>query len=520
MLSERLEVRRLFAAPGANWKLAWSDEFNGTRLDGGKWNVGKPWTGPDGANGDPDAGTISYFTPNNVSVSGGTLHLTIQQQTVTDNLGRTFNYTSGYINTAGKFQMSSGYVEIRAQIPSGAGLWPAFWMVSNGWPPEDDVAEFVTGQNRLHQGLAYGSASNVQWDDMNTYTPLPTGFHTYGMQWGPGYQIFTMDGIITHVARGAHVPTVPMYLMLNTGVSQQFPPNDATVFPNSFDVDYVRFYQRTATPELSYGGFEGGNLGLWQGYANAIVTSDNPHSGGYALRLQGQTSLAQQTITGLQPNTTYVLTAYVAAADGNQGTVGVNSYGGPDVSAVTSGPVYAPISVTFKTGRTNHSAVVYGVQSYGSGYVWIDDVAIHQAAMIQNPGFELGSLGAWNASGSAAVVPGHAHSGAFALAGIAAGDEADQTLYGLLPGTTYRLTAWARVGSPDAQAALSVVDDSGVETDVTVGSMRYKPVSLTFTTSPTSTSATVFCTKLVGTGPVWFDDLRLTVPRVSARAKT
>jgi beta-glucanase (GH16 family) len=514
---ERLEVRRLFAAPGANWKLVWGDEFNGTHLNASKWNVGKPWTGPDGTNGDPDAGTLSYFTPNNVSVSGGMLHLTIQQQTVTDAMGRTFNYTSGYINTAGKFEMSSGYVEIRAQIPTGAGLWPAFWMVTNGWPPEDDVAEFITGENRFHQGLAYGSTSNVQWDDMNTYAPLPTGFHTYGMQWGPGYQIFTMDGIITHVARGAHVPTVPLFLMLNTGVSQLYPPNGSTVFPNSFDVDYVRVYQRTATPELSYGGFEGGGLGLWQGYANAIVTTDNPHSGTYALRLQGQTSSAQQTITGLQPNTTYVLTAYATAADGNQGTVGVNGYGGPDVSAVTTGSAYAPINVTFKTGRTNHSAVVYGLQSYGSGYVWIDDVAIHQAATIENPGFELGSLAAWNASGSASVVAGHAHGGAFSLTDVAAGDEADQTLYGLTPSTTYRLTAWARVGSTDTQASLAVIDDSDAETDVTSASTRYKQVSLTFTTSATSTFATVFCSKLVGSGPVWFDDLRLTAPRIPVR---
>jgi beta-glucanase (GH16 family) len=514
---ERLEVRQLFAAPGANWKLVWSDEFNGTHLTGSKWNVGKPWAGPDGTNGDPDAGTISYFTPNNVSVSGGMLHLTASQQSVTDSAGNTFNYTAGFVNTDGKFQMSSGYVEIRAQIPTDPGLWPAFWMVSNGWPPEDDVAEFVTGQNRFHQGLAYGSSANVQWDSMDQFTPLQGGFHTYGMQWGPGYQIFTMDGIITHVARGAHVPTVPMYLLLSTGVSQTFPPNGSTVFPNSFDVDYVRVYQRNATPELSYGGFEGGDLGLWQGHANAVVTTDNPHSGTYALRLQGETSSAQQTITGLQPNTMYVLTAYAAAADGNQGTVGVNGYGGADVSAVTSGSVYAPIRLTFKTGRTNHSAVVYGLQSYGSGYVWIDDVAIHQAATIQNPGFELAGLGAWNASGSASVVSGHAHSGNFALADIAAGDQADQVLYGLSPNTTYRLTAWVRVGSADARAQLSVIDDSGAETDFTSSAMRYKRISLTFTTSATSTSATIFCTNLVGGGPVWFDDLQLTVPHIPAQ---
>lgn len=515
---ERLEVRRLFAAPGANWKLVWGDEFNGTHLDGSKWNLGKPWAGVGGSTADPDSGGISYFSPSDVSVSGGMLHLITQQQDVVDGAGETLHYTSGFINTDGKFAMSSGYVEIRAQIPTDPGTWPAFWMVSsNGWPPEDDLAEFVTGQNRVHQGLAYGTSDNPQWDAVDSYSTLPTGFHTYGMQWGPGYQVFTMDGLITHVARGAYVPIVPMYLMLSTGVPGISPPNASTVLPNSFDVDYVRVYQHTTSPEVLYGGFEGGSLGLWQGQNTALVTTDNPHSGNYALRLQGYTSSAQQTITGLQPNTTYVLTAFAAAADGNQGTVGVTGYGGADLSGVTSGAAYSQINLTFKTGRTNRSAVVYAMQSQGVSYVWVDDVAIHQAATIQNPGFELGAIGAWNASGSAAVVTGHAHSGVFSLQEDGAGSSANQVIFGLVPNTTYKVTGWARLGVAGDLATISVIDDAGAETDATSTSTRYKQVSLTFTTSANSTSATVFCSKTIGDGSAWFDDLQIGVLRKPAR---
>lgn len=518
--AESLESRRLFAAPGANWRLAWSDEFNGNHLNGNTWSVGLPWSGPDGTNLDQGSGSISYISPADVMVSGGMLHLLTRQQTVAGANGQQFNYTAGFISSYGKFQMTYGYVEMRAQIPTDAGNWPAFWMLTpNGWPPEDDVAEFMTGQSLVHQGLAYGVRGDVRWDDTDIYNPLPTGFHTYGMQWAPGYQIFTMDGQITHVSRGSYVPNGPMYLLLSTAVAGQFPPNSSTVFPGSFDVDYVRVYQRTTTPEVLYGDFEGGALGPWLPTDTALVTSDNPHSGSYSLRFQGQQSEAQQTIAGLQPNTTYIVTAYAAAAAGNQATVGVRGYGGADVTQATISQAYVPITLTFKTGKTNHSAVVYGLQSYGAGYVWVDDVAIHKAATLLNPGFELGTVGDWNSGGSASVVAGHAHLGRFALEADAIGDEADQTIYGLMPGTTYRITAWVRVAGADDEASIAVMDDSGRQTAVTSSSTRYKPISLTFTTSATSTSATVFCSKLIGGGAVWFDDVSLTVPRVPARKR-
>lgn len=97
------------------------------------------------------------------------------------------------------------------------------------------------------------------------------------------------------------------------------------------------------------------------------------------------------------------------------------------------------------------------------------------------------------------------------------GDEADQTIYGLSPNTTYRITAFVRVGSVDGQASLAVLDEDGQQTAATSTSTRYKPLSVTLTTGSTSTSATIFCSKLVGSGPASFDDLTLAVSRVPVR---
>lgn len=503
------------SAPGANWKLAWSDEFNGNRVDGSKWSFGLPWA----SNGDQqsDNSFLSYNTPNNVSIGDGALHLSTQRQDATSPSGAVYHYTGAFMSTSGKFNMRSGYVEIRAQVPTGAGpgLWPAFWMLSDGWPPEDDVAEFQTSTNRSHQGLAYGGGGAVHWDDTNTYTPLPSGFHTYGMEWGNGYQIFNIDGKITHVTRGGYVPNVPMYLILDSEVDAGMPPTDATTFPNSFDVDYVRVYQRDATPYVSNGDFEGGSLGLWEGTGNAVVEQDQVLDGSASLRLEGSGSSVQQTITRLQPNTTYVLTADAQASDGNQASIGVNGYGGDDTSTTLTSTAVTPLSVSFTTGRGVTSGTIYGLQSGGTGDVWLDNVAIHQAGTLQNPGFELGTIGAWNATGPVSVVRG-AHGGLFALREDGSSATASQTVYGLLPNTTYRLTAWARVSGADDQASFGVQQDSGSPLVATVNAARYRQVALTFTTGSAPSAVTLFCSKLVGGGSAWFDDVQLTIPRKPA----
>ena len=77
---------------------------------------------------------------------------------------------------------------------------------------------------------------------IDTWSPLPLGWHTYGMEWGPGYQLYNIDGRITVRVYGDHVPSDKHYILLNSGIASDNPPTAATVFPNSFDVDYARVY--------------------------------------------------------------------------------------------------------------------------------------------------------------------------------------------------------------------------------------------------------------------------------------
>ncbi|HEY3285407.1 MAG TPA: glycoside hydrolase family 16 protein, partial [Armatimonadota bacterium] len=285
---ETLKGRGFLTAPGEAWKLAWSDEFGGRRLDAAKWSIGLPWRGDDGTNRHHNNQYASVIADDDVAVRGGALHLTTQRRSVPNPRGGSYAYTEGLITTSGKFECAFGYVEMRARLPveAGPGTWPAFWMLTRGWPPEMDILEYWGSRSRTHQGLATRSATGGQrWDSFHQSDVSLRGWHTYGLEWGPGYQRYNVDGKVTNAVYGSHVPAAPHYLLLNSGVESARPPTAATRFPNDFVVDYLRVYARPEVPALLKGDFEEPGLEPWGAWNQAAVVDYGARTGRRALRV-------------------------------------------------------------------------------------------------------------------------------------------------------------------------------------------------------------------------------------------
>ncbi|RZU49278.1 beta-glucanase (GH16 family) [Krasilnikovia cinnamomea] len=241
------------APAGGGWRLAWSDEFDGTGLDRSRWNLRRR------EGRDVDSG-CSVDSPRNAFVTGGTLTLRALREDVP--CGRaTRRYTQAYLDTIGKASWTYGRFEIRARSPGGprtsAGIWPAFWLrPDDAGHGEIDVTELPGGAawyDRFTVAI-FHDYSPVKQD---TRIALPggghpgDGFHTYATEWDPTALRWYVDGtLVWSRDRGTtgwfdEVFHKPYNIRLNLQVGGWLGEPDArTAFPADFVVDYVRVYQR------------------------------------------------------------------------------------------------------------------------------------------------------------------------------------------------------------------------------------------------------------------------------------
>jgi beta-glucanase (GH16 family) len=168
-------------------------------------------------------------------------------------------YDSGLITTFGSFNQLYGYFEIRARLPAGQGLWPAFWMLpsSNIYTAELDVFEVLGNQPTVLYSTTHGSTNGVWSSDFQTLHVPDTsaGFHSYGVDWEPQTTTFYMDRQPIASAPTPQSMNTPMYMLLNLAVggagSWPGAPDASTVFPAQFKIDYVRAYATPGTVSVS-----------------------------------------------------------------------------------------------------------------------------------------------------------------------------------------------------------------------------------------------------------------------------
>jgi beta-glucanase (GH16 family) len=239
------------------WILTWSDEFNGPAgpIDGTRW-------GFDTGAGGWGNNELEYYTnrTDNVALDGnGMLDIIARQESYMGS-----SYTSGRINTAGKFSQAYGRFEARIQIAQGQGIWPAFWTLGEnvgtaGWPGcgELDIQETVNATPKVNHGSAHGPGYSGGNPLTATYT-LPSGalsddFHLYAIEWEPNVVRWYVDGNLYETRTPADVPAGdtwvydhPFFIILNLAIGGNFPgpPDGTTVFPQTTRVDYVRVYRR------------------------------------------------------------------------------------------------------------------------------------------------------------------------------------------------------------------------------------------------------------------------------------
>jgi len=217
---------------GGKWTLTFADKFATSHSALRQWSTCYDWACTNTGNDE-----LEWYRAQNVSVSGGTLRLTARA-----NGAHGKPYTSGMIQSNHHYVFRYGFAEIRAKVPTGPGLWSAFWLLPSdrSWPPEIDVME-IYGSQPTVAAMTVHYGPNLVAHQSFLGPNFSNGFHTFGVDWEPNSVSWYIDGVLRlHV--GVSI-AAPMYLLANLAINGVAPPTASTDFPSVMAIEWIRVWQ-------------------------------------------------------------------------------------------------------------------------------------------------------------------------------------------------------------------------------------------------------------------------------------
>jgi beta-glucanase (GH16 family) len=232
------------------------DEFSATTLS-------SAWTAV--AGGNASNRERECYSPENVSISGGSLHETAAVGSIPGCYcppasSTECPYTSGAIQWA-SLSFTYGTISVRAKFAGGQGTWPAIWLLgadcqqqtwirsgpSCDWPApgsnEIDIAEILNSDDtQVNEQIHTENSSGTRESPgcRATTSDASKRWHTYTLIWTPQSLTWEIDGH-EMCRKTSFIPQTPMFLIINTAVGGigAGPVKNSTL-PQTTDVDYVR----------------------------------------------------------------------------------------------------------------------------------------------------------------------------------------------------------------------------------------------------------------------------------------
>ena len=248
----------------AGYELVWHDEFE---IDGppnpANYNFEKGFARNEEA---------QWYQSANATVEAGLLVIEARKETVQNpnytgsgdwkTTRKTAEYTSSSLTTSGHQSFQYGHFEMRARIPTEAGMWPAWWTlgVSGQWPSngEIDIMEFYQAKLLANVACGTDTAWQAKWDSATK------SLASLGANWASQFHVWTMDwddqNIVLSVdeqqlnatslssmlnSDGKSPFKQKAYMLVNLAIGGQNGGDPAkTSFPKRYEIDYLRVFQK------------------------------------------------------------------------------------------------------------------------------------------------------------------------------------------------------------------------------------------------------------------------------------
>ncbi|MEY4494459.1 MAG: hypothetical protein RL570_574 [Actinomycetota bacterium] len=179
-------------------------------------------------------------------------------------------YFSGRIKTQGKVRFKYGRIEARIKLPSGEGVWPAFWLlgsniVAKSWPAcgEIDVIELRGREPNRAIASAHGpgySGAASKSGVRSLPVSLSDDYHVYSIDWTANKISWYLDGKLYHtltnksVKAGSYVFNQDFFIILNLAMGGDFDGGrlDSSIEKATMAVDYIRYYSLNGVGKVTY----------------------------------------------------------------------------------------------------------------------------------------------------------------------------------------------------------------------------------------------------------------------------
>lgn len=238
----------------AGYDLVFDEEFDSLSVSA--WGPGTTWIAHTPWNG--DFGDATFANPTTgfpFTTTNGILSI----EALKDASG---NWQSGLLASVDAngdgFAQQYGYWEMRAKLPPGPGVWPAFWLDSLIPAGSTDPSYEVDALEYYGQfNSAYNASIHIWPKDGSTATTttqtvsvtpdaLTSDYHVYGVSVEADWTIFYLDGTeMWRVATPAS-HTHKLMILVDLALGGGWPITD-TPSPSYMNVDYIRAYKLTGT---------------------------------------------------------------------------------------------------------------------------------------------------------------------------------------------------------------------------------------------------------------------------------
>lgn len=244
---------------GSLWTCSFNDDFKGTSLNRRIWVPATEF-----ATGETEGGTYACYrdAPENVSVSNGSLHLTLRKESspisCPGGLPPT-DYSAGSVATYHLWSQQYGRFEARVKAAAqvGNGVAEVFWMWPDNrystinWPASGEIdvsQQFSNDRANTYPFLHYTDNDLGGWywgTNIQKCAAPRDSWNTYTMVWGPDRIEIFVNGVSCLVNTSGDPAFKKPYILILTQ-SIGWGENayvDSTPLPATMDVDYVRAWK-------------------------------------------------------------------------------------------------------------------------------------------------------------------------------------------------------------------------------------------------------------------------------------